>query len=134
MSTRAIYTVLGEKRESPIHIYIHYNGYPSGASEHINNALPYAWGLPRFEADEFAAALVAGNKFVSGSVRIFPSVPFSKLHTLACNIAYRYEITEREGVIMVTCYSTDYWDELVETKLFAGTLASFTEWSKTNQI
>ena len=61
MSTRAIYTILGDQ-EPPINIYIHSDGYPTGAANHIRNAFPHAWEFPRFEPDEFAAALVAGNK------------------------------------------------------------------------
>ncbi len=61
MSTRALYSVF-EDSQQPINIYIHSDGYPSGAAEHIREALIFAWALPRFEADEFAAALCTGVK------------------------------------------------------------------------
>src|SRR4051794_36529103 len=63
MSTRALYTFIcpGRKQDT-FHVYKHHDGYPKGAAEAIANALPLAWQLPRFEADEFAAAFVAGNK------------------------------------------------------------------------
>jgi hypothetical protein len=43
-------------------IYKHSDGYPEGAVCWITRALEFAWPLPRFEADEFAAAFVAANK------------------------------------------------------------------------
>lgn len=60
MSTRAVYT-FKEGREV-YHVYKHHDGYPSGAAAAITNALPFAWPLPRWEADEFATAFIAGNK------------------------------------------------------------------------
>jgi hypothetical protein len=60
MSTRAVYTVYED--QTPIHIYIHHDGYPAGAADHIRDAMEFAWKMPRFEADEFAAALCAGVK------------------------------------------------------------------------
>jgi len=61
MSTRAIYTVI-DGQDPPVNIYIHHDGSPTGAAAHIRNAFPHAWVFPHFEGDEFAAALVAGNK------------------------------------------------------------------------
>lgn len=69
MGTRAIYqfndsdvTAWGDK----CFVYKHYDNYPQGAVDFIENAKGYAWGLPRFEADEFAAAFVAANKNPKG--------------------------------------------------------------------
>jgi len=63
MSTRALYSVFDGSAKLPAaNIYIHHDGYPSGALDHIKAALRFAWPLPRFEADEFAAALCAGRK------------------------------------------------------------------------
>jgi hypothetical protein len=60
MGTRAIYIFEDEHEE--VHVYKHYDNYPQGAVDFIENAKEFAWGLPRFEADEFAAAFVAANK------------------------------------------------------------------------
>ena len=60
MSTRAIYSFTDQI--ATYHVYKHHDGYPEGAAEAIGNAIPNAWQLPRFEADEFAAAFVASNK------------------------------------------------------------------------
>src|SRR3954467_14029413 len=63
MSTRALYTFIDPEREQDtFHVYKHHDGYPKGAAQHIEAALAYAWPLPRFEADEFAAAFAAANK------------------------------------------------------------------------
>lgn len=62
MSTRAVYTFHDERGR--YHVYKHSDGYPEGmgACYAINAALTFAWPLPRFEADEFAAAFIAANK------------------------------------------------------------------------
>jgi len=62
MSTRAMYTFIDPESKETHHVYKHYDGYPKGAARWIKAALAYAWPLPRFEADEFAAAFVAANK------------------------------------------------------------------------
>jgi hypothetical protein len=66
MSTRACYRFIPEHGPNDfpgvVTVYKHQDGYPSGAAKAIEAALPYAWPLPRFEADEFAAAFVRGNK------------------------------------------------------------------------
>jgi len=60
MGTRAIYIFEDEHEE--VHVYKHYDNYPQGAVDFIENAKEFAWELPRFEADEFAASFVAANK------------------------------------------------------------------------
>jgi hypothetical protein len=66
MSTRACYRFfpLNGPNDWPgvVTVYKHRDGYPSGAAQAIEAALPHAWPLPRFEPDEFAAAFVRGNK------------------------------------------------------------------------
>tara|TARA_R100001015_G_C4632516_1_gene196152 strand:+ start:549 stop:953 length:405 start_codon:yes stop_codon:yes gene_type:complete len=60
MGTRAIYIFEDEHEE--VHVYKHYDNYPQGAVDFVENAKEFAWELPRFEADEFAASFVAANK------------------------------------------------------------------------
>jgi hypothetical protein len=66
MSTRACYRFfpLNGPNDWPgvVTVYKHHDGYPAGAAKAIGAALDFAWQLPRFEADEFAAAFVAANK------------------------------------------------------------------------
>jgi hypothetical protein len=68
MGTRAVYTFIdADERHS---VFKHWDGYPRGACQFIARTLPLAWQLPRFEADEFAAAFVAANKTEAGGVRL----------------------------------------------------------------
>jgi hypothetical protein len=62
MSTRAMYTFRNADGSEEFHVYKHHDGYPTGAAEALVSALEHAWPLPRYEADEFAAAFVAANK------------------------------------------------------------------------
>ena len=64
MGTRAIY--IFEDKHEEVHVYKHYDNYPEGAVDFIENAKAYAWAFPRFEADEFGAAFVAANKNPKG--------------------------------------------------------------------
>lgn len=77
MSTRCTVSVFESAAEAKItppnriangevcHLYRHSDGYPQGeygVPETLKAALPYAWPLPRFEADDFAAAIIAAWK------------------------------------------------------------------------
>jgi len=78
MSTNAVYffddTFRNDRGTTNIcAVYKQYDNYPQGAAYHIEAAKDYAWRLPRFEADEFAAAFVAANKNPKGGeVRLIP--------------------------------------------------------------
>ena len=113
MGTRAIYTFEDNKRDLPedarhmaesIDVYKHYDGYPQGASGFIENALDFAWQLPRFEADEFAAAFVAANKDKNGG-----GIHLTN-HADSYDVDWRYYITfaKNSGRLMVTAYERDY--------------------------
>ena len=63
MSTRALYSFIGETAADSWNVYKHSDGYPTGAAETLQNAVKYfAWQLPRYEPDEFAAAFIAAGK------------------------------------------------------------------------
>jgi hypothetical protein len=94
MSTRATYTVYD--RHDIFTTYIHTDGYPSGALRHIANALPWAWPLPRFEAADFAAAIIAGNKEEGGG-----SVYITRDKYDHGDLAYNYNITVKQDRIWV---------------------------------
>lgn len=75
MSTRAIIIFKNEINDKEDNftnysVYKHFDGYPEGMLAAIENAFQYAWKLPRFESDDFAAAFIVGNKKESGDVRI----------------------------------------------------------------
>ena len=60
-----------------LQLYRHWDGYPdseTGVLADLENAFPYAWPLPRFEADDFTAAIIrawkgkgGGNIYIDGS-------------------------------------------------------------------
>ena len=60
-----------------LQLYRHWDGYPdseTGVLADLEKAFPYAWPLPRFEADDFAAAIIrawkgegGGNIYVDGA-------------------------------------------------------------------
>lgn len=114
------------------HVYKHHDGYPTGAAEAIQNAVAYAWQLPRFEADEFSAAFVAGNKSTGGGVRLMHSGEWRDV--APGDLEYRYEISKRDGdnELSVRCYSVhcDRNDKWSETELWFGPQRKFAAWAK----
>jgi hypothetical protein len=129
MSTRAIYTFKGFGEQ--YHVFKHHDGYPKGAADAIKKALPYAWEMPRYEPDEFAAAFIAGNKPFGGGVRV------AKSRTQYSDVEFGYTIYPLEhkkqhdypqmnvGQLLIDVVSTDYWDGKKEMLLFRGPLNSF---------
>jgi hypothetical protein len=120
-----MYTIVGDDQR--FNVYIHYDGYPSGALKHIKAALPLAWDLPRFEADEFAAAFVAGNKSGGGGVRLMHDGAPKKV--APGDIEYRYEIIYRNGGLSVAAFAVENWNAYKETPLFSGTFDQFAAWA-----
>jgi hypothetical protein len=100
MGTRAVYTFIDEDERHAV--FKHWDGYPRGACRFIANALPLAWPLPRFEADEFAAAFVAANKREAGNVRL-TSGP--EAHG---DLEYAYEILCQDGHLHVRILAVGY--------------------------
>lgn len=121
MSTRAIYTFKGFGETH--HVFKHHDGYLSGAADALNNALAYAWDMPRYEPDEFAAAFVAGNKQSPGGVRL------AKTQTAFCDVEFAYVIEPDKKIpnlLKVTAYSADFWDgKPKKKKIWSGSLATF---------
>lgn len=95
MSTRAIYTFYGDQ-DAPRHVYKHHDGYPTGACEAIEAALGFAWTLPRYENDEFAAAFVAANKS-HNRARLFELYRKAKKSKADRDAIKRYEGYEADG-------------------------------------
>lgn len=139
MSTRALYSFLDHS--GTVNIYKHHDGYPSGAYSAIASALPFTWKLPRFEADEFAAAFCRGTKLETkrGSVRVMPTGEPDKIAKRNCSdIEYRYEISTRNGALHVVARKVHYpWSAesakdypAVNRVIFEGSLAEFKAFSK----
>lgn len=109
MGTRAIYIFEDEHEE--VHVYKHYDNYPQGAVDFIENAKEFAWGLPRFEADEFAAAFVAANKNrKGGEVRLVNARFKDREEMLEANhwCDYHYVISKHN--------SQDLWIEIWQSR------------------
>ena len=102
MSTRSVYTFKDEYQSFTV--YKHWDGYPEGAAEFLTNAIPFSWGMDRFEADDFAAAFVAANKTQGGDVRLTTSVD---AHV---DLDYHYELTpaRTNGQLIVRASEVEY--------------------------
>ena len=104
MGTRAVFTFKDEDRS--FSVYTQYDGYPEGAAEFLTKALPFAWPLPRFEPDEFAAAFVAANKKDEGCFRLTTS---ADAHG---DLSYDYEIFQAKNGQMIIKSSNGYYGRL----------------------
>lgn len=150
MSTRAIYTFKANPAadwEQDWNVYKHHDGYPSGAAQHLLAALPFAWKLPRYESNEFAAAFIAGNKphwnetqsaiepeylpggsyhsiGAGGGVRLMPQgAPLDVANKNCSDIEYRYEIEFKKNDLYVTAFKIGGIGKLTEKKLFTCKLS-----------
>jgi hypothetical protein len=101
MGTRAVYTFIDDT-EDRHSVYKHWDGDPSGACGFIAKALKQAWPLPRFEADEYAAAFVAANKQEAGDIRL-TSGPDAH-----CDLEYTYEISCPDGKLHIRINEVNY--------------------------
>ena len=126
MGTRAIYFFEDENNKSYYGVYKHYDGYPQGAALHIEAAKKYAWQLPRWEADEFAAAFVAANKnYKGGEVRLLPnfehtSIPMMMEENKWCDFYYIISWDDYDMEMFVTIFESRY-DEKLETQYWHET-------------
>ena len=148
MSTRAMYQF---KDERGIYtVYKHHDGYPEGAAGFLKKTLSHAWKLPRFEADEFAAAFISANKRGSfesqyhyigwphkmddydfgGGIRLVAKSGKNAWKE-AADIEYRYLISQDEfqklhvDAYSVCCdWQTNKW---TQKKIFSGSLDEFTK-------
>lgn len=85
MGTRAVITFIDE--DNTFHVYKHWDGYPAEILKGIENAKPFAWELPRFEADEFAAAFIAANKEKGGG-----DIRLTHTYEDHGDLEFRYEV------------------------------------------
>lgn len=123
MGTRAVYTFT--KGNEEFHVYKHYDGYPEGASQFLMAALNKAWGLPRFEPDEFAAAFIAANKEDAGDIRLMPSGPIEDI--APADIEYHYIVSQApNGQLIVKANSMNCWEGFsIVGQVFYGRLKDF---------
>jgi hypothetical protein len=118
-------------------VYKHSDGGPHWAAEAIKEALPYAWPLPRFEADEFAAAFVAGCKVThrkirqnaglddaGGYIRLVPRSD-KMAWQWAPDIEYRYLVQLKRDRLIVECWAVERdWKtrEWSQARIFRGSI------------
>ena len=100
MSTRATYEFRDDR--GTYTVYKHHDGYPAGGVQWIANAPATAWPLPRFEADEFAASFVAGNKDRDGGVRL------TKSRESHGDTEYHYVITLKDRALHIEIYQSGW--------------------------
>jgi len=94
MATRC--TIKIYDKEEAFYIYRHYDGYPSGDSgvpATLDEVQRYAWSLPRFEAMDFAAAIVRAWKSGAGDIY------FTRDHSYHWDTEYQYNVTVRNQQI-----------------------------------
>ena len=132
MSTRAMYTF--KDAHYTVHVYKHSDGYPEGAISWIANARNYAWPLPKFEADDFAAAFVAANKPKYDPEAVYPSAGggvrlcgnnIKEPWDMAQDAEYHYVVEcNDKGVLNIEVYEIAWYDKdnRQSTKVFTGTL------------
>ena len=115
MSTRCTVTVRDEY--SAFTIYRHSDGYPltkHGVIETLGEALPYAWELPRFEAADFAAAIVAAWKKPGGYIQ-GGYIYLTTNRDDHGDTDYHYEVTAKDGRVRVTTYASRWADDDTRT-------------------
>ena len=96
MSIRSV--VVFKDESGSFAVYKHSDAHPGGLYgmlAAIEKAKPYAWTLPRFEANEFAAAFVQSAKNGPGGVRL-TSGPDA--HS---DLKYVYTVTCKDGKLDV---------------------------------
>jgi len=124
MGTRGVYTF--KEKGATFHVYSHWDNYPTGGAQKLHATVnsDKVWKLPRYEADEFAAAFIAVNKTDGGNIRLL------KGRASAVDVEYGYTIwpDPKTHQLMLQVSATDFWGpKPVERSLWKGLLTNFTE-------
>jgi hypothetical protein len=114
MSTRSNIIVQDEYKR--IQVYRHYDGYPEGVIPELIKALEFAWPLPRFEADDFAAAIVRAWKDEGGGhIRIDGNPKAFEMVHGDTEYVYVIKFDKKRAEPYVEIYDWhDYWLEKVD--------------------
>lgn len=116
MPTRAVFSFHEAGIKRKFHVFKQSDGYPNGAVRAFLYALPYAFQLPKFEADEFAAAFIAGNKKDPGGVK------YSNGPQHHADLEYHYEVWQAaDKTLMINAWRLG--DK--KTRFFFGPLEQF---------
>ena len=115
MSTNAIIFFQSDETSEPYSsgVYQHWDGYPSGVQATINKTIEsgLAWELPRFEADEFAAAFIAANKKERGNIR---HIDTNNMHNRYFDFIYFVQYDDDLGITVIVGHNTGEQDELTD--------------------
>lgn len=94
MSTRC--NILVRDEHQTIQLYRHCDGYPESVIPDLKEVLAYAWELPRFEADDFSAAMVRAWKREGGG-GVYIDGDYVPSDTLHGDIEFLYVIDPPKG-------------------------------------
>lgn len=123
MGTRAVLIFCGD--DGAEHgVYQHWDGDPRTVAANLDKARTLAWPLPRYEADEFAAAYVAAVKTGEGNVRLMerPNADVGQ--------SYTYVVTpERNKAGGLYLNVMVYGGLRRELALFGGATGGFRSWA-----
>lgn len=100
MGTRAVIEFKDEN--GTYSVYQHWDGDPKTVIENLKRTRN-RWSMPRFEADEYAAAYIATWKTNSGNIRI------SKGARAHGDLSYVYTVSHVEGARFVTVKYRAKW-------------------------
>lgn len=89
MSTRCVITV--READESYSIYKHSDGYPEGVLPGLQDALAFAWNLPRYEAMDMGAAIVRALKDGGGGVYLTIS------RDAHGDLEYHYDISQHDA-------------------------------------
>lgn len=103
MGTRAV--IRFEDDAERFHVYSHYDGDAEGVADMLVMALPFAWPQPRFEADDFSTAFIAGNKPLNGG-----AIYMSNGVDSHDDLEYWYRVTQsaRNNQMIIEAYQVVY--------------------------
>lgn len=121
MSTRATITVADQ--HDSFDLYQHHDGYPDGPHglvRHIAMARRLAWDLPRFEAGDFAAAIIAVLKDRGGSTYLTKDADAHSDRSFH----YRIEPVREDTAarLQLTISRPSYERGKTEVEVFAGSI------------
>ncbi len=97
MGTRAVITF--KSMTESFAVYVHTDGVPENIIPALQSAKQYAWPLPRFEAEDFAAAFIAAHKPPCGGA----------IYCTTCaadhdNLAFHYVVTADGASLFVEAH------------------------------
>jgi len=109
MSTRATYQIKTPLNTSTV--YIHYDGYLSGAAEYFRDAID----LMRISGRQFLPCFLWANE----------NAEMTKSHDWHGDTEYRYDLEKKAGIWSVVAYKRQSYDSDVFNVVYDGNLSNF---------